>query len=125
MELKGVIAGAGAGMNQAIQAIIKERHRQDKKWGQQNHEPIVWSAILGEEVGELCQAIIETIFDNGPALKEKGGHQNMRTEAVHVAAVSLAFIEYLDRKDAERLTAAYFNAPMSKEDEQRNRGGCI
>ena len=106
----GVIAGVGAGMKRAIISIIEERKRQDGKWGQQNHDPIVWSAILGEEVGELCQAIIETHFDNGPELKAKGGHENMRAEAVQVAAVAEAFIEYLDR-----LEDATFNAPGGAE----------
>jgi hypothetical protein len=114
----GVIAGMGAGMKAALKSIIEERHRQDQKWGQQNHDPIVWSAILGEEVGELCQAILETHFDNGPEARAKGGHANMRAEAVQVGAVVEAFIEYLDRVEAkrvkaecERLSAEYFNAP--------------
>lgn len=50
----------------AIQSVVQERKRQDGKWGEQNHDPIVWIGILGEEFGELSQAIIETHFDNGP-----------------------------------------------------------
>lgn len=59
----------------------------------------MWTGILGEEYGELCQAINETIFYNGT---DKGGYDNMRKEAIHVAAVAIAFVEYLVRwKGAE------------------------
>lgn len=78
--------------------VINERARQDKKWGEQNHYPPFWMGILGEEFGELCQAVNETVFDNGTNL---GGYENMRKEAVQVAAVALAFIECLDRNKEE------------------------
>jgi NTP pyrophosphatase (non-canonical NTP hydrolase) len=81
----------------AVQDVIKERKRQDHKWGEQNHHPVIWTGILGEEFGELCQAINETHFDNGTEAKKKGGYENMRAEAIQVAAVAIAFIEMLDR----------------------------
>ena len=77
-----------------MQDILKERDRQDSKWGEQNHFPEKWSGILGEEFGELCQAINETVFDNG---SDKGGYENMKTEAIHVAAVAVGFLECLER----------------------------
>lgn len=83
---------------QVITDVVKERVRQDAKWGEQNHHPAVWQGILGEEFGELCQAINETIFDNGPEEKKKGGYKNMRAEAIQVAAVAVGFVEMLDRK---------------------------
>ncbi len=82
----------------AMSDVINERARQDKKWGEQNHYPPFWMGILGEEFGELCQAVNETVFDNGTNL---GGYENMRKEAVQVAAVALAFIECLDRNKEE------------------------
>lgn len=84
----------------AISSVIAERERQDAKWGEQNHYPSVWLGILGEEFGELCQAVNETWFDNGPEERAKGGFDNMRAEAVQVAAVAVAFVEYLDRRKA-------------------------
>lgn len=78
--------------------VMEERTRQDDKWGEQNHEPTVWLGILGEEFGELCQAVNETWFDNGPEERKKGGYENMRAEAVQVAAVAVALIECLDRR---------------------------
>jgi NTP pyrophosphatase (non-canonical NTP hydrolase) len=82
----------------ALQALIAERQRQDAKWGEQNHEPQFWMGILMEEVGELAQAVNETVFDNGEKERAKGGYVNMRAEAVQVAAVAVAFVEMLDRR---------------------------
>lgn len=81
-----------------VMCLLRERLRQNEKWGQQDHEPVVWMGILGEEFGELCQAVNETHFDNGPEARKKGGYENMRTEAVQVAAVAIQFIEALDRR---------------------------
>lgn len=74
-----------------------ERERQDKEWGEQNHSVERWISILGEEYGELCQAVNETIFDNGPEERKKGGKDRMTAEAVQVAAVACAMIEYIER----------------------------
>lgn len=81
----------------ALASVVQERKRQEAKWGEQNHDPVYWLGILGEEFGELCQAVNETVFDNGPEERKKGGYENMRAEAVQVAAVAIAFVEYLDR----------------------------
>lgn len=72
--------------------VSAERDRQDLKWGQQNHAPIIWCGILGEEVGEVNKASIESYFD-GKDLSE------YRTELVQVAAVAFAMIECLDRNN--------------------------
>lgn len=67
--------------------IRKERLHQDRKWGPQSHTDFVWSAILGEEVGEACKAILE---------HEYGGRsrEDVRRELVQVAAVAVAWLEY-------------------------------
>lgn len=77
-----------------VEDILKERDRQDQKWGEQNHFPQFWTGILGEEYGEFCETVNETVFFNG---SNKGGYQNMREEAVQVAAVAIAFLECLER----------------------------
>lgn len=77
--------------------IEDERNRQDVKWGEQNHPPEKWTSILGEEFGEYCQAVNETVFDNGPDAKLKGGYDNMMTELTHVAAVAVGAMECLMR----------------------------
>lgn len=76
----------------ALDSILAERVHQDKKWGEQNHNPYIYLTILLEEVGELAQAILQTQFGG-----DAGGWDNVRKEAVHTAAVALALLECLDR----------------------------
>jgi len=82
----------------ALNMVDEERERQEAKWGEQNHKPQYWVGILGEEYGEYCQAVNETVFDNGPDERKKGGHKNMITELTHVAAVAVNAIECLLRE---------------------------
>lgn len=68
-----------------IDEIIKERNKQDEKWGKQNHHPYKWLAILGEEVGESNKAVLENSL------------LGYRDEMVQIAAVAIAAVECLDR----------------------------
>lgn len=74
----------------ALTSVLQERKRQEAKWGEQNHDPFTYLAVLSEEVGELAQAALHTRF-GGPAAA------GLRDEAVHTAAVALAIVECLDR----------------------------
>lgn len=82
-------------MSQAQEGIYaeirRERDRQDKKFGLQDHDDMTWSAILTEEVGEAAQAALKARFDGDPldALKE---------ELIQCAAVCFAWIECLDQR---------------------------
>jgi len=78
------------GLNKVIDDVIAERVAQDRKWGEQNHDPFCYLAILMEEVGELAQAAVQARFEGGD------GHF-IRMEAIQVAAVALAIVECLDR----------------------------
>jgi len=78
------------GMERVLLDIVEERDRQDAKFGVQNHHPICWQAILGEEYGEYVQTVVDGTF-GGPTQK------NMRDELVQVAAVAVAALECLDR----------------------------
>lgn len=80
-------------------AIATERESQDAKWGEQNHSPQYWLGILGEEFGELCQAVNETVLPNADK-KHLGGYDEMRKEAIQIAAVAVAFVECLDRANS-------------------------
>lgn len=71
--------------NEQIRQILHERDRQDAKWGEQNHSPEVWLAILGEEFGEACQAAL-----GSPT-------SDFRKEIVQVAAVAVAMLEWMNR----------------------------
>ena len=75
----------------ALSEVNDERNRQEEKWGTQNHDPFTYLAILGEEVGEACQAALKTRYEGGKTLAD------YRTELVQVAAVAVAMIECLDR----------------------------
>lgn len=72
--------------------IEAERARQDEKWGQQNHEPHIWLAILTEEVGEVAKEIAD-----GLCLGGDWDWQNYRTELVQATAVGVAALEAFDR----------------------------
>jgi len=68
--------------------VAAERERQDIEWGEQNHLPGDWLAILVEEVGEVGSAIIAMSWK-----PEKQRTKNLETELTHVAAVAKAMWE--------------------------------
>jgi len=69
-----------------LSEIIEERNKQDLKWGVQDHDPLKWNAILGEEFGEVSKSILEN------------NSYNYREELIQVASVAIAAIECHDRK---------------------------
>jgi NTP pyrophosphatase (non-canonical NTP hydrolase) len=79
-------------MDFIIEEIKKERERQDEKWGEQNHHPLLWFSIIGEEYGEMCHAFNEYTFEETPEHLEE-----MKREAVQVAACCVAMLECLER----------------------------
>lgn len=80
---------------QARKLIDAERSKQDAKWGQQNHDPQVWMAILGEEYGELCQAANDLRWPKSEMDADPFRHALV--EAVQTAAVAQAVVECLLR----------------------------
>lgn len=74
----------------ALADVLAERKRQDREWGEQNHDPLTYGMILVEEVGEFAQAALHSLFGGHAAIK-------LREEAIHTAAVALAIVESLDR----------------------------
>jgi NTP pyrophosphatase (non-canonical NTP hydrolase) len=85
-------------MAKIYKQVIAERLRQDAKWGEQNHHPFLWLAILGEEVGEVNKAALQATF---------GGQwwKDYRKELIETAAVAIAMVECLDRHDGAPPTA--------------------
>ena len=71
--------------SQILNLIKKERERQDKKWGIQNHNIFKWLAILSEEVGEVNKSALEN------------NYQEVISELVQIGAVTVAMIESLER----------------------------
>lgn len=92
----------------SIRDVLAERRRQDEKWGQQNHTPVEWIAILTEEVGEAAAEALSIRF--GGQMQTRSD-DDYRTEMVQTAAVAIAAIESFDRLRALAAT------PSNKESE--------
>ena len=90
---KAFIAAGWRPVPSEIDDVLKERQRQDDKWGVQDHTPIEWLPILVEEVGEVSKAICESYFDDGGDYH--GG--NYYEELTQVTAVGLAMMECYNR----------------------------
>lgn len=80
-------------MEEAIEGVIAERRRQIELWGtNSDNQAFEWMSILGEEFGELCEAVNETFFRRGRH-PELGGYEKIIKEATQVAAVAVAIVE--------------------------------
>lgn len=80
--------------------ILDERHEQDKKWGEQNHEPAAYLAILAEEFGEAAKEVVEATWAR-TADKRQEALEKLRVELIQTAAVALVMIQCLDRRSEE------------------------
>lgn len=85
-------------MEKVFEEIRQERRFQDEKWGVQNHHPLMWNAILMEEVGEVSEALLQ----NRDSIK------CYREELIQVAAVAIAAVENLDRIQESILSGGEF-----------------
>lgn len=85
---------------EAMRPILAERMAQNDRWGEQNHTPMEWMAILTEEVGEAMKEALEEhwlgvhYFD-----KREEVLRRYRAELIQVAAVAVAALESLDRNE--------------------------
>lgn len=80
-------------MSEVNREVFKERLRQNEKWGRQSHAYGRWLAILGEEFGEVCQAM-----QQGSQSSKETDADNLYEELIHVAAVASAFAEQVLRE---------------------------
>jgi len=87
----------GQKMWAVLEAIGRERQLQDIKWGEQNHAPADYLAILSEEVGEVAKEVVEANSAKTPKAK-KDRLRNYRTELIQTAAVAVAMVECIDRQ---------------------------
>lgn len=76
-------------LEELTEAVFEEHVRQIVKWGVQEHDASWWLCFLGEEVGELNQAIAEWQFRGGSA-------ENVSKEAIQVATLALKICEMFD-----------------------------
>ncbi|WP_336069932.1 hypothetical protein [Mesoflavibacter sp. CH_XMU1404-2] len=84
--------------------LHQERQRQDLKFGKQDHLPIEWIAIIGEEFGEASKEALEHHFEYAnkdgfpPTIQQQLTRlEYLREELVQLAAVTVNAIESLDR----------------------------
>jgi NTP pyrophosphatase (non-canonical NTP hydrolase) len=98
---------------EAIQLVFDERQRQDEMRGEQNHKPLLWTAILSEEVGEFAKASLHQEFGGPDA-------DNVLAEAVQCAAVGLAIVECLLRNKTAQAQAARPTTNIDKSDEHEH-----
>jgi NTP pyrophosphatase (non-canonical NTP hydrolase) len=87
----------------AMREVGDEQIRQIEKWGEQNHTPAMWLAILTEEIGEVAQAVCKAWVPPYDTLEQQEWLGRYRAELVQVAAVAISAIESFDRN--ERITA--------------------
>lgn len=75
-----------------LEAVKAERERQNTLWGLQRHPLGKWLGILGEEFGEVCQAINKIHF---PKDAKESDADNLEEELIQLAAVAVAIVEQL------------------------------
>lgn len=79
--------------------IAYERLRQIDEFGNQQHGLTVWGAILGEEVGEVNNAVLQLEFGVVELNRRMRALKHLRNELVQVAAVCVAWCESLDERE--------------------------
>lgn len=87
--------------------VAKVRHElgeQIRKWGIQDHVPIMWSAIITEECGEYAEAAIEHAIATD-ANKYRFWLRQCEAELVQVAASAIAALEAVQANKEDWFTA--------------------
>lgn len=84
-------------LEEIIQRIREERKHQDEKWGEQNHHPYKWLAVIGEEKGEADKAALEADW------RQDQNYDDYEKELIELAACAIAAIECRERnKETEK-----------------------
>lgn len=81
--------------SKVINDINQERSNQKAKWGEQHHSYAFWYAILGEEFGEVGQAI-----QKGSVAHKASDADDLYKELIQVAAVATAIAEQVIADEA-------------------------
>lgn len=72
--------------------VLQEIQRQDDKWGaERDNHPLLWAAILAEEVGEFNKEILEADC----AVDQIG--ENYRTELIQIISVAMQAVLHYDK----------------------------
>jgi NTP pyrophosphatase (non-canonical NTP hydrolase) len=95
-ELQELIGAPDNATEQVLKIVAEERVNQNEKWGEQNHHPLLWFSIIGEEYGEMCHTFNEYTFD-----KDTAHLNDLKREAIHTAACCIALVECMVRQEKE------------------------
>lgn len=87
---------SGVPVLEVLHEVHLERIRQDQKWGQQDHTPAHYFAILAEEHGEVAKEVVEYTFGRANTLRARLAR--IREELIQEAAVAVAMVEAIDRR---------------------------
>ena len=87
--------------NSVLREVSFERTLQKRTYGVQNHNPLLWLSILGEEFGEVSKEIYEINRTKNPCTPNEVHRRllNLRQELIQVAAVAVSMVESLDRNE--------------------------
>lgn len=75
-----------------IDLIVAELERAGEKFPTWPTDPLHALAVLGEEFGELTQAVVEATYE-----PHKSKRADVQKEAVQVAAMAIRFLASMDR----------------------------
>lgn len=95
--------------HRVLNEVHDERRKQDKKWGEQNHDDGTggqWAYEKSEDAKALCEQartdgsmswsdILAEEFQEALAEDDQG---KLRAELIQVAAVAVAWVECIDRR---------------------------
>ena len=87
----------GASVPAVLLPIFEELKRATLKFPTWPTDPLHAFAIVGEEVGELDKAVLQTVYE-----PHKSSPDDVRTEAIQAAAMALRFVMSLDAYRYER-----------------------
>lgn len=79
-----------------LDLVGQERIRQLRTWGVQWRSQLMWNLILGEEVGEVAEAL----FAQQSSMGGQQARAHLKLELIQVAAVAIAMAQSLDHGEA-------------------------
>ncbi|MDA8119523.1 MAG: hypothetical protein M0Z85_05600 [Gammaproteobacteria bacterium] len=85
------------GVRLAMNEVLEELAKATRKYPTWPTDPLHALAVLGEEFGELTQAVLQRTYE-----PDKTSLAHVREEAVQTAAMALRFLLSLERYEYER-----------------------
>ena len=100
-------------IHQIIEAILAELRAAGEKFPEWPDDPLHAAAILGEEVGELVQAINQVIYE-----PEKSTELDVMAEAIQAGAMAMRFL--LSMEDYQYIKSDQHNQVLMGKDNLNN-----